>query len=78
MNLELHGYGDEPEPVPKKLKRFVVRRYKGDAALEAGITLMARYGYVVQDRTTTKKGWDPLTGVLTSKQIHSVTFRLVT
>ncbi len=76
MELELHGYpdvADKPDPPPKP---FVVVRYRGDRALEAGVTQMARRGYVVQNQSTRKQAWSPWTGVFTDQQIHTVTFAL--
>ena len=53
MTLELHGYPDDinDNPDPGK-KRFVVKRFRGDRGLEAGITAMDQLGYKVQTQST--------------------------
>ena len=75
MTLELHGYPDDinDNPDPGK-KRFVVKRFRGDRGLEAGITAMDQLGYKVQTQSTRKQAWSPWTGVFTDQQIHTVTF----
>jgi hypothetical protein len=55
-------------------KRIVVKKYKGEKELEKGLTLMATLGYVTQNQASRKAMYSAAAGILTRKQIHTVTF----
>jgi hypothetical protein len=55
--------------------KIVVKKFKGDRALERGLNRMAERGYEVQSQATRKAAYSAVTGVFTRKQIHTVTFR---
>ena len=55
-------------------KPIVVRRYVGERELEKGLTVMLRLGYQPQDQATRKALASLGAGVLTRKQVHTVTF----
>jgi hypothetical protein len=54
--------------------KVIVRRFKGEQALQRGINGLAKKGYVVQNQTSRKKAFSVMTGVFTRQQIHTVTF----
>jgi hypothetical protein len=51
-----------------------VRKFKGDRKLRAGVERMTRDGWRVQAQSTRRAWFSWLTGILTRKQIHTVTF----
>ncbi len=57
------------------MRDIVVKKFKGDRALQHGLNDMARKGYVVDQQASRKAMYSPMTGVFTKKQIHTVTFR---
>ena len=57
------------------MRNIVVKKFKGDRALERGLNDMARQGYVVDQQASRKALYSAATGVFTRKQIHTVTFR---
>ncbi len=65
---------DKLASVETKGKGVVVKKYKGDAALEKGLAVMDRLGYTVQNQSTRKAAFSAAAGVFTQKQIHTVTF----
>jgi hypothetical protein len=54
--------------------RVVVKKFKGERALARGIEEMTRLGYEVQNQASRKALYSATAGVLTRKQIHTVTF----
>lgn len=54
--------------------KVVVKKYKGEHALESGIEHMAKRGYAVQSQGSRKKLFSITTGFFTRKQIHTVVF----
>ncbi|MGH2877661.1 MAG: ribosomal protein L7/L12 [Solirubrobacteraceae bacterium] len=54
---------------------IIVKKYKGERALERGLNEMAKKGYVVDQQASRKALYSAATGVFTRKQIHTVTFR---
>lgn len=56
------------------MAKVKVKRYRGDRALRRGIEQMARRGYEVRSQSSRKAMFSLLTGLLTRKQIHTVTF----
>lgn len=56
-------------------RRTIVRTYKGQRAVEYGIKRMQKRGYDVDQVSTRKVMWSPLTGLFTRKQKHTVVFR---
>jgi hypothetical protein len=57
------------------MRHIVVKKFKGDRALERGLNDMAKQGYVVDQQASRKALYSAATGVFTRKQIHTVTFR---
>ena len=57
------------------MRNIVVKKFKGDRALERGLNDMAKQGYVVDQQASRKALYSAATGVFTRKQIHTVTFR---
>lgn len=51
-----------------------VVRYKGDMRMQRGIAHMLKKGWAVQDSASRRAVWSPVAGILTRKQIHTVTF----
>lgn len=51
-----------------------VQKYKGERALAKGIESMTKDGWTLQNQSSRKAMYSPLTGVFTSKQVHTVTF----
>ena len=51
-----------------------VERYKGDKELERGIQKMLAKGWTVSNQASRKATYSLMTGLLTRKQIHTVTF----
>ncbi|MGD0386299.1 MAG: hypothetical protein ABSB73_09200 [Solirubrobacteraceae bacterium] len=56
------------------MRSIVVKKYKGDRALERGLNSMQQRGYEIQDQSTRKALYSATAGVFTRKQIHTVTF----
>lgn len=57
------------------MRDIVVKKYKGESALQRGLNDMAKNGYVVDQQASRKAMYSLATGVFTRKQIHTVTFR---
>ena len=54
--------------------KVVVRRVPYDAVAAKEIEKYQRQGYELTSHNTRKAAWSPLTGLFTSKQIHTLTF----
>ena len=57
------------------MRDIVVKKYKGDRALQGGLNDMAKKGYVVDQQASRKALYSATAGVFTRKQIHTVKFR---
>jgi hypothetical protein len=57
------------------VRNIVVKKFKGDRALERGLNGMAKQGYVVDQQASRKAVYSATGGLFTRKQIHTVTFR---
>lgn len=57
------------------MRDIVVKKYKGDRALQRGLNEMAKNGFVVDQQASRKALASATAGVFTRKQIHTVTFR---
>lgn len=57
------------------MRNIVVKKFKGDRALERGLNDMAKQGFVVDQQASRKALYSAATGVFTRKQIHTGTFR---
>jgi hypothetical protein len=53
----------------------VIKKYKGEKAVQRGIAEMERKGYEVDQMASRKALYSVATGVFTPKQIHTVVFR---
>jgi hypothetical protein len=73
LELELNVI-ERVEARKLKNKPTVVKKYKGEKELEQGLTLMATLGYVTQNQASRKAMYSAAAGILTRKQIHTVTF----
>jgi hypothetical protein len=54
---------------------LVIKKYKGERALQRGIDEMAAKGFVVDQLNSRKALASATAGILTRKQIHTVAFR---
>lgn len=70
------GESQASAPTRTGRPKIVVKKYKGEAALQRGLTLMDRRGYDVDQQASRKALYALTTGIFTRKQIHTVTFRL--
>lgn len=59
---------------PAPVGTIMVRRYKGDKAVETASKELIQDGWHIQGMTTRKAMYSALTGVFTRKQIHTVTW----
>ncbi len=60
------------------MSKTVVKTYKGERAAERGIAQMRKRGYEIDQASTRKIVWSPLTGVFTRKQKHTIVFTKAT
>lgn len=58
-----------------KRPKTIVRTVKGDHAAVRLINQMEERGYVLDNQSSRKVLWSPVTGVFTRKQKHTLTFR---
>jgi len=55
-------------------RKVKVLRFKGNMAAQRRINHMLSKGWEIQDQSSRKQVWSPVTGLFTRRQVHTVTF----